>query len=47
MQLKDLSEVLNIYNERIETGKTFQIEVPSELVWDEGHHATLCFVADQ
>ncbi|KPN94545.1 GNAT family N-acetyltransferase [Lysinibacillus sp. ZYM-1] len=47
MEQKDLTEVLKVYNEGIETGMaTFQTEVPSECVWDEGHHATLRFVAE-
>lgn len=47
MEQEDLIEVLKIYKEGIETGMaTFQTEVPSEQVWDEGHHATLRFVAE-
>ncbi|AXQ50879.1 GNAT family N-acetyltransferase [Lysinibacillus fusiformis] len=47
MENKDLQEVLKIYKEGIETGMaTFQTEVPSEQVWDEGHHSTLRFVAE-
>ncbi|WP_427108175.1 N-acetyltransferase family protein [Lysinibacillus xylanilyticus] len=46
MEQKDIAEVLKIYKEGIETGMaTFQTEVPSEYMWDEGHHATLRFVA--
>lgn len=46
MEQKDLKAVLEIYKEGIETGMaTFQTEVPSEQVWDGGHHATLRFVA--
>ncbi|AVK84827.1 N-acetyltransferase [Lysinibacillus sp. B2A1] len=48
MEQKDLKEVLKIYKEGIETGMaTFQTEVPSEREWDEGHHATLRFVAEE
>lgn len=48
MEQKDLKEVLKIYQEGIDTGMaTFQTEVPSERVWDEGHHATLRFVAEE
>lgn len=47
MEEKDLTEVLKIYKEGIETGMaTFQTKVPSECIWDEGHHATLRFVAE-
>ncbi|SCY34227.1 MULTISPECIES: GNAT family N-acetyltransferase [unclassified Lysinibacillus] len=47
MEQKDLKDVLKIYQEGIDTGMaTFQTEVPSECVWDEGHHATLRFVAE-
>ncbi len=47
MEQKDLKAVLGIYKEGIETGMaTFQTEVPSEQVWEEGHHATLRFVAE-
>ena len=47
MEQKDLAEVLMIYKEGIETGMaTFQTEVPSEYVWDVGHHANLRFVAE-
>jgi len=47
MEQKDLKDVLKIYKEGIETGMaTFQTEVPSEQVWDEGHHATLRFIAE-
>ncbi|MBL3730702.1 N-acetyltransferase [Lysinibacillus sp. HST-98] len=47
MENKDLQEILKIYKEGIETGMaTFQTEVPSEQVWDEGHHSTLRFVAE-
>ncbi len=39
--------ILEIYKEGIETGMaTFQTEIPSEQVWDEGHHATLGFVPE-
>ncbi len=48
MAQKDLKEVLKIYKEGIDTGMaTFQTEVPSEQVWDEGHHAVLRFVAEE
>ncbi|MFE3573382.1 GNAT family N-acetyltransferase [Lysinibacillus sp. NPDC059133] len=48
MAQKDLKEVLKIYPEGIDTGMaTFQTEVPSERVWDEGHHAALRFVAEE
>lgn len=47
MEKKDLQEVLKIYKEGIETGMaTFQTKVPSEQVWDEGHHSTLRFIAE-
>jgi len=47
MGQKDLKAVLEIYKEGIETGMaTFQTEVPSEQEFDEGHHATLRFVAE-
>lgn len=47
MEQKDLAEVLRIYKEGIKTGMaTFETNVPSEQVWDEGHHATLRFVAE-
>ncbi|MGD2198442.1 N-acetyltransferase family protein [Lysinibacillus fusiformis] len=47
MEQKDLAEVLSIYREGIKTGMaTFETNVPSERVWDEGHHATLRFVAE-
>lgn len=47
MEQKDLIDVLKIYKEGIETGMaTFQTEVPSEQEFDEGHHATLRFVAE-
>ncbi|MGY4797929.1 N-acetyltransferase family protein [Lysinibacillus fusiformis] len=47
MEQKDLAEVLRIYREGIKTGMaTFETNVPSERVWDEGHHATLRFVAE-
>lgn len=47
MEQKDMIDVLRIYKEGIETGMaTFQTEVPSEQVWDEGHHAMLRFVAE-
>ncbi|MGN4124217.1 hypothetical protein ACMGD3_04215 [Lysinibacillus sphaericus] len=42
MEQNDMIDVLKIYKEGIETGMaTFQTEVPSEQVWDEGHHSTL------
>ena len=48
MEKKDLKEVLKIYKEGIETGMaTFETIVPSEQVWDERHHATLRFVAEE
>lgn len=48
MEQKDLKEVLKIYQEGIDTGMaTFQTEVPSEHEWDEGHHATLRFIAEE
>lgn len=48
MEKKDLQEVLKIYKEGIETGMaTFETIVPSEQVWDERHHATLRFVAEE
>lgn len=48
MENKDLQEVLKIYKEGIETGiATFETIVPSEQVWDERHHATLRFVAEE
>ncbi|MET4559612.1 L-amino acid N-acyltransferase YncA [Lysinibacillus parviboronicapiens] len=41
MEKKDLAEVLKIYKEGIETGMaTFETNIPSERVWDEGHHVT-------
>jgi L-amino acid N-acyltransferase YncA len=47
MEQKDLVDVLKIYKDGIETGMaTFQTDVPSERAWDEGHHATLRFVAE-
>lgn len=47
MEQKDSAEVLKIYKEGIETGMaTFETNVPSERVWDEGHHVTLRFVAE-
>ncbi|KUF28619.1 GNAT family N-acetyltransferase [Lysinibacillus sp. F5] len=47
MEQKDLAEVLKIYKEGIATGMaTFETDVPSERVWDERHHATLRFVAE-
>jgi len=47
MDQKDLAEVLKIYKEGIETGMaTFETNVPSERVWDEGHHGILRFVAE-
>lgn len=48
MEQKDLIEVLKIYQEGINTGMaTFETTVPSEQVWNEKHHATLRFVAEQ
>ncbi|GLC89066.1 GNAT family N-acetyltransferase [Lysinibacillus piscis] len=48
MEQKDLKEVLAIYKEGIDTGMaTFETNVPSEQIWDEGHHATLRFVAEE
>ncbi|MFC9540271.1 GNAT family N-acetyltransferase [Lysinibacillus sp. NPDC056959] len=48
MEHNDLKEVLNIYKEGIETGMaTFETNVQSEQVWDERHHATLRFVAEE
>ncbi|MFL1997239.1 GNAT family N-acetyltransferase [Lysinibacillus irui] len=48
MEKEDLKEVLNIYKEGIETGMaTFETTVPSEQVWDERHHETLRFVAEE
>ncbi|UNT53575.1 GNAT family N-acetyltransferase [Lysinibacillus capsici] len=48
MEKKDLQEVLKIYKEGIETGMaTFETIVPSEQVWNERHHATLRFVAEE
>jgi len=48
MEKKDLQEVLKIYKEGIETGMaTFETIVPSEQVWDERHHATMRFVAEE
>ncbi|MFA1737828.1 GNAT family N-acetyltransferase [Lysinibacillus fusiformis] len=45
---KDLKQVLKIYKEGIETGlATFETIVPSEQTWDDGHHATLRFVAEE
>ncbi len=48
MEKNDLIEVLKIYKEGIETEMaTFETNVPSEQVWDERHHATLRFVAEE
>lgn len=48
MEQKDLLEVLKIYQEGINTGMaTFETNVPSEQVWNEKHHATLRFVAEE
>lgn len=48
MEKNDLIEVLKVYKEGIETGMaTFETNVPSEQVWDERHHATLRFVAEE
>ena len=48
MEQKDLLEVLKIYQEGINTGMaTFESNVPSEQVWNEKHHATLRFVAEE
>ncbi|MGE7951022.1 N-acetyltransferase family protein [Lysinibacillus xylanilyticus] len=48
MEQKDLIEVLKIYQEGINTGMaTFETNVPSEQVWNEKHHATLRFVAEE
>lgn len=48
MEKNDLIEVLKIYKEGIETGMaTFETNVPSKQVWDERHHATLRFVAEE
>ena len=50
MKKKDLIEVLKIYKEGIETGiATFETTVPrpSEQIWDERHHETLRFVAEE
>jgi len=48
MEKNDFKEVLKIYKEGIETGMaTFETVVPSEQVWDERHHATLRFVAEE
>ncbi|MEK8198222.1 MULTISPECIES: GNAT family N-acetyltransferase [Lysinibacillus] len=48
MEKNDLIEVLKIYKEGIETGMaTFETNVPSEQVWDERHHETLRFVAEE
>ncbi|MGE7689848.1 N-acetyltransferase family protein [Lysinibacillus sp. NPDC097214] len=48
MEKNDLKEVLRIYKEGIETGMaTFEIIVPSAQIWDERHHATLRFVAEE
>ncbi|MFJ7700862.1 GNAT family N-acetyltransferase [Lysinibacillus fusiformis] len=48
MEHKDLKQVLKIYKEGIETGlATFETIVPSEQTWDDGHHATLRFVAEE
>ncbi|MCT6924884.1 GNAT family N-acetyltransferase [Metasolibacillus sp.] len=48
MEQKDLKEVLAIYKEGIDTGMaTFETNVPSEPIWDEGHHAVLRFVAEE
>ncbi|MGD2197423.1 N-acetyltransferase family protein [Lysinibacillus fusiformis] len=48
MKKNDLKEVLQIYKEGIETGMaTFETIVPSQHVWDNGHHATLRFVAEE
>lgn len=48
METSDLNEVLKIYKEGIETGMaTFETIVPSNQVWDERHHVTLRFVAEE
>lgn len=48
MKKNDLQEVLQIYKEGIETGMaTFETIVPSEQIWDERHHETLRFVAEE
>lgn len=48
METSDLNEVLKIYKEGIETGMaTFETIVPSNQIWDERHHATLRFVAEE
>ncbi|WP_374966601.1 GNAT family N-acetyltransferase [Lysinibacillus sp. RS5] len=48
MEKNDLKEVLKIYKEGIETGMaTFETIVPSAQIWDERHHATLRFVAEE
>ncbi|MGA3599801.1 GNAT family N-acetyltransferase [Lysinibacillus agricola] len=48
MEQKDLLEVLKIYQEGINTGMaTFESNVPSEQVWNEKHHTTLRFVAEE
>lgn len=48
MEHNDVKEVLNIYKEGIDTKMaTFETNLPSEQVWDEKHHATLRFVAEE
>jgi len=48
METSDLNEVLKIYKGGIETGMaTFETIVPSNQVWDERHHVTLRFVAEE
>lgn len=48
MEHNDLKEVLNIYKEGSDTKMaTFETNVSSEQVWDEKHHATLRFVAEE
>lgn len=48
MEHKDLKEVINIYKEGIDTGMaTFETNVPNKQVWDERHHSTLRFVAEE
>ncbi|MGY3190025.1 N-acetyltransferase family protein [Lysinibacillus sp. TE18511] len=48
MEQKDLIEVIKIYQEGINTGMaTFETNAPSEQVWNEKHHATLRFVAEE